>query len=133
MGNLLNSCMKRNRRSENGVDGDDEHMEGTGKGKGREERGGEGESPEKRIKQDILNSACFGAGCYWGTENFIKNKFGVKVRPGSIIGGKVGFMGPSGCKSNPSYKEVCSGTTGHVEVYDFEFSGGAEMYRELVR
>jgi peptide-methionine (S)-S-oxide reductase len=42
-------------------------------------------------------------------------------------------MGPADAKANPSYKEVCSGATGHVEVYDFEFSGGEEIFEELVK
>jgi methionine-S-sulfoxide reductase len=42
-------------------------------------------------------------------------------------------MGPEGSKPNPSYKEVCSGSTGHVEVYDFQYSGDEEMYEQLVR
>ena len=42
-------------------------------------------------------------------------------------------MGPQGSKADPSYQEVCSGNTGHVEVYDFQFSGGDEMFEQLVR
>jgi peptide-methionine (S)-S-oxide reductase len=42
-------------------------------------------------------------------------------------------MGPADAKANPSYKEVCSGATGHVEVYDLEFSGGEEMFEKLVK
>jgi peptide-methionine (S)-S-oxide reductase len=53
--------------------------------------------------------------------------------PEAMIRGKVGFMGVAGAKPNPTYKEVCSGETGHVEVYDFTYKGGAEMYRELVK
>lgn len=42
-------------------------------------------------------------------------------------------MGPSTSAPNPSYREVCSGTTGHVEVYDCEFDGNEETYEQLVR
>lgn len=76
--------------------------------------------------------ACFGAGCYWGTEKFFFKDFN-KSFPGSIIAGAVGFMGPSTAKANPTYREVCSGQTGHVEVYDLEFTGGADVYEKLVR
>jgi peptide-methionine (S)-S-oxide reductase len=42
-------------------------------------------------------------------------------------------MGPTTSAPNPSYREVCSGTTGHVEVYDCEFDGNEETYEQLVR
>lgn len=32
----------------------------------------------------------------------------------------------------PTYEDVCTGETGHVEVYWFEFENGAETYEELV-
>lgn len=53
----------------------------------------------------ISNKACFGAGCYWGTEKFFKVDFGGKIKPGSIKSGAVGFMSaePS-AKKNPSYE-----------------------------
>lgn len=47
--------------------------------------------------------------------------------------GAVGFMGPPSSGANPSYRDVCSGTTGHVEVYDCEFDGNEETYEQLVR
>lgn len=42
-------------------------------------------------------------------------------------------MGPEGAKESPSYKEVCEGTTGHVEVFNFTYKGGEEMYEQIVR
>ena len=46
-------------------------------------------------------------------------------------------MGPLTAKENPTYKDVCSGSTGHVEVYDFEFtstSGDSNAtYESLVK
>jgi peptide-methionine (S)-S-oxide reductase len=78
--------------------------------------------------------ACFGAGCYWGTEKFFRHDFAKKyIDMGNIHEGKVGFMGPADAPKNPSYRDVCTGATGHVEVYDFEFSGGNNYYRELVK
>jgi hypothetical protein len=63
----------------------------------------------------ITERACFGAGCYWGTEKYFAIDFGRKMYPESIIRGKVGFMGPKGAKVNPSYEEVCSG----LLIYSF--------------
>jgi peptide-methionine (S)-S-oxide reductase len=59
----------------------------------------------------------------------------VKVFPGSgkVVEGNVGFMGPATAKKDPSYKEVCTGTTGHVEVYDLKFEGGETAYENLVK
>ena len=39
----------------------------------------------------LSSKVCFGAGCYWGTEHYIRNKFG-KANKGSIVSGLVGFM-----------------------------------------
>jgi peptide-methionine (S)-S-oxide reductase len=79
----------------------------------------------------------FGAGCYWGTEKFIGHVFPQRSdKPnGSIIkgSGKVGFMGPKVAKSNPSYEDVCTGRTGHVEVYDLSFTGGAAYFEAMLK
>jgi peptide-methionine (S)-S-oxide reductase len=75
----------------------------------------------------------FGAGCYWGTEKYFLTDFGKKRFPQSQISGKVGFMGPEKAKPNPTYKEVCSGSSGHVEVYDLQFVGGEEIFEQLIR
>ena len=84
--------------------------------------------------RSISSQACFGAGCYWGTEKFFFHMFGTKTdQGGSILKGKVGFMGPKDAPANPTYKEVCSGYTGHVEVYNCEYTGGADYYEKLVR
>lgn len=82
----------------------------------------------------VFPRCCFGAGCYWGTEKYFLHDFTKKcLVEGSITKGAVGFMGPASAKRNPTYKEVCSGTTGHVEVYDCEFTGGAPYYEAMVR
>lgn len=71
-----------------------------------DDTGTNGVSQSKRAKEGIPTptQACFGAGCYWGTEQYIKNKLG-KAKQGWIVSGQVGFMGPDGSKPNPSYKE----------------------------
>ena len=78
----------------------------------------------------ISNKATLGAGCYWGTEKFLINDFNKKF-PGSIDNGAVGFMG--GAKKYPTYREVCSGKTGHVEVYDMEYDGKESTYENMLR
>lgn len=85
--------------------------------------------PQGRL---ISNRACFGGGCFWGVEKYFNDEFR-KLRPESNINGRVGYMGPKSAIVNPSYKDVCTGKTGHVEVYDFTFNGGPDMYEDLVR
>eukprot|EP01036_Dinobryon_divergens_P061108 gene61108-81473_t len=63
----------------------------------------------------MTSRVCFGAGSYWGTEKFLRHHFGDNICPESKIRGMVGFMGPADAPENPTYAEVCTGTTGHVE------------------
>jgi len=64
-----------------------------------------------------------GAGCYWGTEKYVKQKFELKR-------GEVGFMNPdkqaTAANPNPTYNEVCSGRTGYIEVYDLDLAEPTE-------
>jgi peptide-methionine (S)-S-oxide reductase len=96
-------------------------------------------SPSKKSaavasSKNMGNRASFGAGCYWGTEKFFFHNFNnADSTDGKITKGSVGFMGPTDAPSNPTYKDVCTGTTGHVEVYDCEFTGGMAFYEKMVR
>lgn len=51
-------------------------------------------------------------GCFWGVEEFISRILGV-------VDTKVGYA--NGITKNPTYKEVCSGKTGHVEAVYVEY------------
>lgn len=83
--------------------------------------------------QMTSNRVGLGAGCYWGTEKFIKSDF-TKMFPGTVKSGAVGFMNPSiNAPPNPTYRQVCSGTTGFVETYDCEFDGKPETFEKLVK
>lgn len=73
----------------------------------------------------MSSTATFGAGCFWGTEKFFKKQFK------GVIQGRVGYMGGGG-DSNPGYKQVCSGTTGHAEVYHVQFDPSKVQYADLV-
>ena len=66
----------------------------------------------------------FGAGCFWGTENYFKKQFGTRIS--NVL---VGYQG--GQPANPSYKAVCSGTTGHAEVISFTYNPAQVDFRDL--
>ena len=51
--------------------------------------------------------------------------------PGTISNGKVGFMG--GAKKYPTYREVCGGRSGHVEVYDMEYDGQESTFENILK
>ena len=69
------------------------------------------------------NKATFGAGCFWGVEAAFRQVPGVTSTT-------VGYAG--GTKENPSYREVCTGRTGHAEVVQVEFDAGRVSYEELL-
>jgi peptide-methionine (S)-S-oxide reductase len=50
-----------------------------------------------------------------------------------VLDVKVGFMGDAHAKKDPTYREVCSGTTGHVEVAQVTFNPAKASYEDLVR
>ena len=80
------------------------------------------ESKEELLKKGY-EIATFAAGCFWGVEAiFIKVK-GVDFT-------QVGYTG--GTKENPSYKEVCSGKTGHAEAVELLFNPALVPYSKLL-
>ncbi len=70
-----------------------------------------------------LEKATFGTGCFWCTEALFESLDGVH-------GAVSGYEG--GQKPNPTYKEVCNGTTGHAECVEVEFDPTKITYQELL-
>jgi len=68
--------------------------------------------------------AYFGGGCFWGTEFYFQKHDGV-------ISTTVGYTG--GSKENPTYKEVCSGNTGHAEVVEVVYDPEKVAYEKLAK
>ena len=67
--------------------------------------------------------AYFATGCFWGAERRFWNIPGV-------IRTSVGYMG--GNTNNPSYEQVCTGTTEHAETVEVEFDPAKVTYRRLL-
>jgi peptide-methionine (S)-S-oxide reductase len=68
-------------------------------------------------------TAVFGGGCFWCTEAIYKRVNGVvTVMPG-YAGGNL---------KDPTYQQVCSGTTGHAEVVRMEFDPQVVSYEDLL-
>ena len=85
------------------------------------------------MSKSLSSTVSLGAGCYWGTEKYIKKEF-QKLFPGSIKTARVGFMSPEkDHPENPSYRQVCSGATGHVEVLHVELNDPDAHFEELMK
>ena len=67
--------------------------------------------------------ATFGAGCFWGVEVTFRNTPGVRDA-------LVGYLG--GTLANPTYKDVCTGRTGHTEVVQVEYDPAEVSYDKLL-
>jgi peptide-methionine (S)-S-oxide reductase len=92
--------------------------------------------PDKQIKSDDLKSnlsvmdenkqyevATFGGGCFWCTEAIFLELDGVIKVESGYSGGHV---------INPTYKEVCAGTTGHAEVIQITFDPSKVSFSEVL-
>ncbi len=71
----------------------------------------------------MLERATLGGGCFWCLEAVYQEVDGVK----SIVSGYAG-----GHVANPTYEQVCAGTTGHVEVVQLEFDPAKVTYKEIL-
>ena len=70
-----------------------------------------------------MEKALFGAGCFWGVEDFFRQVPGVAAAVSGYAGGTI---------QAPTYKQVCAGDTNHAEVVEVSFDPAAVSYETLV-
>lgn len=75
-------------------------------------------------KQNPLELATLGGGCFWCLEAVYVELRGVEKVVSGYAGGHV---------KNPTYREVCSGATGHAEVVQVSFDPAVISYADILR
>ena len=71
-----------------------------------------------------MQLATFGGGCFWCTEAVFQEVKGVE----KVVSGYSGGTAPG----KPTYREICSGLTGHAEVVQITFDANAISYEEIL-
>jgi peptide-methionine (S)-S-oxide reductase len=71
----------------------------------------------------MTEKAVFGAGCFWGVEHAFNQRDGVIEAVSGYMGGEV---------DNPTYQQVCTGDTGHVEVVEVTYEPDKISYEQLL-
>lgn len=77
----------------------------------------------EKMSSDTFEKATFGGGCFWCVEAVFDQLLGVVSVTSGYSGGHV---------ENPTYKQVCEGTTGHAEVVQIEFDPEMISFDELL-
>lgn len=71
-----------------------------------------------------LQTATLGGGCFWCTEAVFEEVQGVETVVSGYSGGKV--------PGRPTYREICSGLTGHAEVIKITFDANVITYKDIL-
>lgn len=81
-------------------------------------------SEQEKQKKESTEVAIFAGGCFWGVEHLMKQLSGV-------LSIEVGYIG--GTLANPTYKDVCTNKTGHVEAVKIIFNPAKVTYETLAK
>jgi methionine-S-sulfoxide reductase len=71
-----------------------------------------------------MKSAYFASGCFWGTQYYLDKINGVENTTAGYMGGEM---------ANPTYEDVSTGTTGHVEAVKVDYDPEKVDYRSLAK
>jgi len=77
-----------------------------------------------KLEPGRYGTAIFAGGCFWGVEYFMQKSPGVITVTSGFTGGHV---------KNPSYREVCTGTTGHAEAVKIIYDPRKTSYETLLK
>ena len=80
-------------------------------------------NPLAESKDNLFQTAYIGGGCFWCMEAVYKELKGIVKVESGYAGGKT---------TNPSYKEVCSGTTGHAEIIKLTYDPSVITYKDVI-
>lgn len=78
---------------------------------------------ETKSGTNATELATYGGGCFWCVEAVFQRLNGVKSVTSGYAGGKT---------ENPTYEDICTGTTGHAEVIQIEFDPAKLKYEDLL-
>ena len=70
------------------------------------------------------SKAYYAGGCFWGVEHLFQDHRGVQNAVSGYMGGDV---------ANPTYQEVCTGKTGHLEAVEITYDPSQVSYEELTK
>jgi len=72
----------------------------------------------------MIKSAYFAGGCFWGVEYYFEKLNGVQSAISGYMGGHL---------ENPTYRDICTGNTGHFEVVQVNYDSNIIGYEDLAK
>jgi peptide-methionine (S)-S-oxide reductase len=78
---------------------------------------------DKKADEKKFETATLGGGCFWCVEAVFEELKGVRSVESGYTGGKT---------ENPTYKDICTGTTGHAEVCQIKFDTAVLSFKDIL-